>query len=109
MHAAQIAHVGPAVFLRVRIHDLAVKARLGHAHAVSLSLDRSEIGDHHDEVAVILRSPQEGQDALIRVGAIDPFKPVPIKIYLVKRRLIPVDCVQVRRKCLKTAVSIIFE
>ena len=36
VHAAQIAHVRPAIFLRVRVHDFPVKARLGHAHAVGL-------------------------------------------------------------------------
>ena len=109
VHAAEIAHVGPAIFLRVRIHDFPVEARLGHAHAVGISLNRRKISDHYDEIARILRSPQEGKDARIRVVAIDPFKSVPVEIHLVKGRLIPVDRVQVRRKSLKAAVSIVFE
>ena len=107
--AAEIAYIASAVPLRIGVQDLPIKSRLGHAHAVGIALDRREIGDHQNEIARIFCTTQERKHARIGVIAIDPLKPVPVEIHLVKRGLVAVNAVQVGGKGLQPAMAVVLQ
>ena len=74
--AAEVAHVAAAVFLGVAIKNLGVVAGLGDADSVVTVGLGGEVTHHYDEVVVVFVPADEGDDAVLVVVAVNPFKAV---------------------------------
>ena len=71
-----------------------IGALAGHTHPVIPMDLRREITDDHNEVIAVFRLAHKGNDTVIRIVAIDPFKTVPVKIHLPEGLVIIVKSVE---------------
>src|ERR1043166_3501125 len=86
LHAAVISNIAAAVRFRVGIDDLAIRSRTRHTQPVIVPNDWGCVHDKHNRLA-LARFTQKGNDAVIGVMKINPFKPVITVVLLPTRRL----------------------
>ena len=104
---ADVANVGPAVVGGVAVENLFVEAGAGDADDVAFADDRSGVHDHYDEVVVVFFSvPDERENAVVAVIAIDPFEALPVEIDFVKSGLHSEDVVEISDEFLDATMGI---
>src|SRR5438552_11015996 len=86
---AKIAHVAPAVDLRIAVEQFAPPSALRHADDIVEPRHRREIA-HGDDRRAVARLAQKTDDALIGVAKVDPLETGALEIRLVERRLHPI-------------------
>src|SRR6185503_14728667 len=106
VRAAEVAHAAAAVEGRVAVEELAPAAAARHADAVVVARHRREVAHHRDRRRVA-GLPQERDDALLPVAALDPAEALDGEILLVERSLAPVERVQVRDPALHAFVALV--
>src|SRR4051812_26385422 len=89
---AHIAHVAPAVRLRIGVDNLAIKPRAWHTEPITLAHDRRRVDRENDDVAAT-RSTHERDAAIVGVVEIDPLETLVTVVHFPERRLGFVDVV----------------
>src|SRR5690349_8410508 len=77
IEATEIADAGAPVVCGVRIEDFLVKAAFGDTDAVIAADDRRGIQNYDEKIFMISRAADEGDDAIIAIVAVNPFKTGP--------------------------------
>src|SRR5436190_22574623 len=103
--AAVIAEARAAVERRVRVEQLAPEAAARHAKAIVVARDRREVAHHQDRRRRLVALAQERDDALLPVAALHPAEAVVREVFLVQRRLLAQDAVEVAHPALHALVA----
>src|SRR3954467_13810533 len=103
--AAVIAQARAAVERRVGIEELAPEAAARHAEAIVVARYRREVAHHQDRRRRFVALAQERNDALLPVAALHPAEAVVREIFLVQRRLLAHDTVEVADPALHALVA----
>ena len=79
-YSSAISHVTPAEEFRIGIQNFFVIAGFRHAKLVFFPHNGSEVAANQQEIRRIFRASYEGDDRILNVVKIDPFKTGIIKI-----------------------------
>src|SRR4051794_32079536 len=103
-YAAKVPNVASAIDLAVAIEQFAIPARLWDADSIAMARLGREVEYQNEEVVPVIRSSTEGEDTLIGIAKVDPFKPLGFEIELVKSWLLAIESVRVGDKAADRAV-----
>jgi len=109
VEAAGVAGVGAAVMGGIGVEKFAVEAFEGNADAVMAADDGSAIEDDEDEVAGVAAAAEEGENAVIGVGAVHPLKAGPIGIELMESGLGGIETVESGGEMLHAEMAMVAE
>src|SRR5439155_22421845 len=86
------------------VEDFPPVSAVRDSHAIVVPRNRSEIEDHGNNFAGVLRLAHEAEYALLRVAAIDPVEACRVAVQFVERPFISIRAVQVRHPSLQAAM-----
>ena len=95
MNFAGIADAAAAVFDSIGIDALAIPSPMGHADPVILARHRGKIAHDDSKLMRAAAAAQIGNDALFRIGDVDPLKSVGIAIEAMQCGGAAVEMVQI--------------
>jgi hypothetical protein len=107
--AAGVADVRTAIVGGVGVHDFTVVAGIGDTEAIAAADDGSGVDDGDDYVSGILAATNEGENAVVGIVGVNPFKTVPVELDLVEGGFGGVKMIEIRDELLDAAVGLVFE